>query len=1310
MKLRELVLMSLALPVLVQVQGYDATTHTVNQWNSVDIESGTVVEDTASTRRYELRYQDGDVLGTKASQATPGGSTITDIIHAHNMTAPGDARTKPITEATIVSPGTLHLIHVDDGSTISHQNGVEIYNSNSSAVERSETNVTFDTKAHFDITTHENYMMPYYPIFSVLDVTGQGNSSGNVTKPVASAHFKKAVDMTINSNTAGMGGTNAEDNARSPSNRINGVFAQTNQGGESHIRFDDTFTMATRNHKDGVGITHLRFENKGENRFHRVSEANSITDFTKGGSTATFNGNITSTMTNSNIAALRFLSITNHNGGMHVNANQGVTSTITNHTTSNDVVTLNVSSTTRDNGFSDTNLKGDTNLNTTADAGSVWGLYVNGESKGENRVAFTGANNTVATTGKKWTYGIDVSASGEAKNKVTLHNTNVTTTSTSPESDSAWTYGVRTTSDTGDTTITLKDSKVTTSSAYVARGIDIADENKGKNTINVDTTMIETTAKFAYGVNVFSNSDSKSVGDNTIRFTGTSSLVSTGTSLAYGVRIEKNKSNTGVGTKVVTDVGSTVTVNSKSNGTAYGISTVHNAAANNTSFTHDGNVAVSAQGNVAHGIYSVNKVSDSKIISTYNKDITVSAQGATANGVYYESTGPNAEITSTYHKDVNVAVQATNGNGMYYKNNGSGSTISSTYDSSVNLTVGGATTANAINQDVYASNSTTRSTFNGDVNITMAGPGVQNRVVWIRTKDGVTDAKNEAIFRKKLTIAGSYRNGALLSTGDGSHITVTGDDDVKISGSVFSAAKGVVDLNLMTDKSFLVGVADNLSTVNPANKGTVNMKMANQSQWVNLGNSVVDTLDISSGATIDFLDKDQVASLVVNDLKGSGGIFNMQGDVKTGVADTISIKHSSSGLHYVNFENTANAKSTGHEYLKLIESAGDEANLKATFKLKNPNERVGIPKDTTGTQNDKAVVERGAYLYTLGRATDAEVVSIGDGNRNNWYLYPVKDNGGSSLTPGAKSGVNMGDAMYQMNLVSTSTLVQRLGELHLTKDMPHSHDLWAKHVRGQYRTARQGQSGEFKNDYWGLQIGYDWLKPRGEWLHYVGMALGFTQSVGTFEGYSGSSGLHGYDMSAYSTWVNKNTNVYVDLVGKGTRYGGNYSITNYSGEQVRATDVNSASYMISAEVGKRIYGTGGTDTGWYVEPEAQLTYSFTNGYNFTTSNGLQIRTDATRSLVGRVGLRIGKDQIRGTGVSPYVKAMYEREFLGTGTYHFNHVSTEQVVRKGGWFTYGLGVTYTSPNKNHHVYLEAQRSSKHGMQQIWQMNLGVRSLF
>lgn len=1310
MKLRELVLMSLALPVLVQVQGYDATTNTVNHWDSVDITSGTVVEDTASTRRYELRYQDGDVLGTKASQTAPGSHTINDIIHAHNMTVPGDARTKPITEATIVSPGTLHLIHVDDGSTISHQNGVEIYNSNSSAVERSETNVTFDTKAHFDITTHENYILPYYPIFSVLDVTGQGSSSGDVTKPVASAHFKKAVDMTIKSNTAGMGGTNAEDNAGSPSNRINGVFAQTNRGGESHIRFDDTLTMASTNHKDGVGITHLRFENNGENRFHRVSEAGTIADPTKGGSTATFNGTVSSTMTNSNIAALRFLSIRNEHGGMHFDANQGLSSTITNHTPSDGVVTINVSTDTRDNGFSETNLKGPTNLTTTADSGSVWGLYVKGDTKGENRVAFTGTNNTITTTGKKWVYGIDVSASGDAKNSVTLHSTNVITSSPSPESGQAWTYGVQTTSDKGDTTITLKDSRVNTSSAYVARGIDVVHENKGKNTINIDTTRIDTRAKFAYGINVLSNADSKSTGDNTLRFSGNSGINTTATTTAYGIRIEKNKSNTGAGTKVVTDADSTLDIQSQSNGTAYGVSTVHNAATNNTSFTHDGNVTVSAQGNVAHGIYSVNKASDSKITSTYNKDITVSAQGATANGVYYESTGPNAEITSTYHKDMNVSVQGANVNGMYYKNNGSGSTISSTYDGSVNLTVGGASTANAINHDVYASNSTTRSTFNGDVTLNMVGPGVQNRVVWIRTKDGVSNAKNEAIFRKKLTIAGSYRNGALLSTGDGSHITVTGDDDVKISGSVFSAAKGVVDLNLMTDKSFLVGVADNLSTVNPANKGTVNMKMANQSQWVNIGNSNLDTLDISSGATIDFLDAAQVASVVVNDLKGNGGIFNMQGDVKTGATDTISIKHSSSGLHYINFENAANAKSTGHEYLKLVDSTGNEADLQATFKLKNPNERVGIPKEATGTQNDKTVVERGAYLYILGRATDAEVVSIGDTNRNNWYLYPAKDNGGSPLTPGAKSGVTMGDAMYQMNLVSASTLVQRLGELHLTKDVSHSHDLWAKHVRGQYRTARQGQSGEFKNDYWGLQIGYDWLKPRGEWLHYVGMALGFTQSVGTFAGYSGSSGLHGYDMSLYSTWIHRDSNLYVDLVGKASRYRGQYDILNHSSERVRATDVTSTSYLLSGEIGKRFYGHTRKSRQWYVEPEMQLTYSLTTGYDTTTSNGLSIHTDAMHSLVGRMGVRAGMDTFNGTGVNPYVKFMYEREFLGESMYHFNGASTETQQRKGGWFTYGVGVTYTSSKKDHHLYLEAQRSSKHGMQQTWQMNLGVRSLF
>ena len=79
----------------------------------------------------------------------------------------------------------------------------------------------------------------------------------------------------------------------------------------------------------------------------------------------------------------------------------------------------------------------------------------------------------------------------------------------------------------------------------------------------------------------------------------------------------------------------------------------------------------------------------------------------------------------------------------------------------------------------------------------------------------------------------------------------------------------------------------------------------------------------------------------------------------------------------------AGAKSSGTEVLKLVESLGNEVDNNATFKLKNPNDRVDIPEDNSKPTNPGALIERGAYLYALGRATDSKVVDTGDKNKNN---------------------------------------------------------------------------------------------------------------------------------------------------------------------------------------------------------------------------------------------------------------------------------------------------------------------------------------
>ena len=99
-----------------------------------------------------------------------------------------------------------------------------------------------------------------------------------------------------------------------------------------------------------------------------------------------------------------------------------------------------------------------------------------------------------------------------------------------------------------------------------------------------------------------------------------------------------------------------------------------------------------------------------------------------------------------------------------------------------------------------------------------------------------------------------------------------------------------------------------------------------------------------------------------------------------------------------------------------------------------------------------------------------------------------------------------------------------------------------------------------------------------------------------------------------------------------------------------------------------------------------------------------------RSLVGRIGFRAGLDYFNEKNLHPYVKLMYEREFLGEMQHTFNEVAVERFSNKGSWWVYGFGLSYMNKAKNTQLYFEAQRSSTHNFKQNWQAHLGIRYLF
>ena len=1176
--------------LVTRAEEYTPNTTTKNDWKTIDTISlgdtlqangGVITENSDTAIKYRYTYTDGTILGTKSKYIS--GNTVNEIITNRNMTAANDSRTKPTTETTIASDGTIHFIHVDDGTPIDWQDGIHVYNSNGKLVDRSETILNLDANTDFNIRTHAQYNGGYYPIYSVVKVVGQGTGS-YVTKPVSTVNFLKKVNMDSRIQTVNRGSLKPYEK------RVNGFFLQTNQGGESHVHFHDDLTMRTESTTNNLEIAAFRFENRGENRYRTVSTKDTI-DAEKGGSSLTFDGNVTSNISGKTDTEMRFLSNVNINGGVHVSSKEGknFVSTITNESTDNKKYALHVSSDTSNHGFSEFNLKANTDFITKSAGAIVWGMYINAASYGENRITLTGDKNNIFTTGNNKVYGINVNASLDdtagaaasnaerSKNLVDLQNTTVTTDSTS--TGNPWVYGVKVSAVKGENTVKLTHSDVNTASNFVSRSIDIGDENQGTNAVTLDTTNITTKGAYAYGLNLMS-SQTAGEGSNSIHWKGKNNIVTEAVANGYGIRIEKNKANTGSGTAITSDAGSSLAIKVDTDGSGTGISQIHS--------------------------------------------------------------DPNNK---------------------------------------------------------------TNTTFNGDVSITMRGNGQSKVAVLAKTDgEGISDTSSNTItFNKKLTIDENPTDPALVSSGANTTITVSGKDTTTILGNIFTANKGAVNLNLLTKDSYLIGKADHNDS------GNIHMKVDNSSYWEMTDDSKVSTLALSNAGEVRFGDTEVPLTLTVDSITGSNGTLHMGGNVSTGNTDLLRIKHRSEGEHGIYFRNMADSKSTGTEVLKLVESLGKEEDHTAVFSLRNESNHVLVPTDDAKPSHTKTVIEKGAYLYTLGRATDSKIVSINDANVNNWYLFPYEDNGKGKLTPGAESSLSFSNTIYQINLLNTETLVQRLGEIHFDKTDLKPHNAWIKHVNGKYTSFANDTIGSFNTHYWGIKAGFDWLNLRNNWINYNGISVENLNASTYPKRFEGKTKISGKGIGIYSTWLNKNNDIYIDLVGKMMRYKGKYDIVNYSNENIKSNNASINSYLLSIETGKRSYLLQKKEKAFYIQPEMQLIYQFVDDYTLRSSNGLKSMTKNSNSLIGRIGFRAGLDFYGDSVLSPYIKLMYNKEFLGSVLNDLNTAKIE-MNNKDDWFNYGVGISHENKKKGRQIYLDVQRSNKHLIRQDWQVNLGLRYSF
>lgn len=263
---------------------------------------------------------------------------------------------------------------------------------------------------------------------------------------------------------------------------------------------------------------------------------------------------------------------------------------------------------------------------------------------------------------------------------------------------------------------------------------------------------------------------------------------------------------------------------------------------------------------------------------------------------------------------------------------------------------------------------------------------------------------------------------------------------------------------------------------------------------------------------------------------------------------------------------------------------------------------------------------------------------------------------------------------------------KRLGEL---RDSKGEHGVWVRMVRG------ENDYKSLNSQYNTYQLGYDEkLSTDPHWT--LGAAFSYTDGDGGYD--TGSFEMDHKTFTLYGSKLNDDGS-YIDIVGKYSRL--NHDLRNTWGDG----EYDANGYSIGVEVGKRFQ----QGNGFWIEPQAQLTYGHVGSANYTAGD-IKVAQDGMESLIGRAGVRFGKDLDNG---NIYLRASYLYDFDGeTGVTFTNAEGRERSFDQdlgGGWCEVGIGTNINLSDATH-LYFDIEKTYGGDITTDWKWNAGIRYSF
>lgn len=717
-------------------------------------------------------------------------------------------------------------------------------------------------------------------------------------------------------------------------------------------------------------------------------------------------------------------------------------------------------------------------------------------------------------------------------------------------------------------------------------------------------------------------------------------------------------SNWGSDIKLGKDANSEVQISSSSEGTAIGVAVA----------SAEGAKPPALEGLKGETSSTPTTVAPDGKVTIHGAKIDVSAQGKKARGLYAQDN--NKISVGNAGSDIQISAKGEDAVGVLALVHGSVEL------NGKNAVIKAESSGNQASEGIHVQNNDMTDTdHRATVNVNTENTTIHADSALVAMSNSVLNVESNLVTHGKNAIL-TRGNSDVNINMEGKHTTQLNGDivfnyDKASSGTVIDSN---VNVKLNGEGSFWTG--NTKAEWNNGNEGKpdadtmkvshMTLQVENGAQWNPTSVKEVGDNSASAGSQ----------AVALNSLKLNNGVVNLDSD-KLGANSPVKVEN-------ISGNGTITTNSLDNKLVIDEKAAGTKLKVEGSGEI---GDKILAGK---ATLEDLA----GTVKMKEGDKTASDVVETQDGIIAGKMSAKVGADGkivDSTIKRAVQQHNQAVSSMANLSLMTwrqeNNDMNKRLGEVRASEG---NQGIWARMARGQSKYSAQG----IKNQYNYYQLGYD-SKISHDWI--LGGAFTYTDGDSSYTNGSGTNKHTGF--AVYGSNL-RGDGSFIDLIAKYAHMKNDFDVNGGVG----SGDYSTNGLSFSAEYGKRFH-----QEGYWIEPQAELTYGRVSSADFTTKRGAKVHQDSMDSLVGRLGFSLGKDIKQG---NVYVRTSYLYAFQGDTSVTMSKggaATTFKTDLGGGWWEFGVG-TNLDLGHDTHFYLDVETTAGGDVDTPWQWNAGVRYSF